>query len=96
MNAEKNTRRIEYRLITSMDEEEFAKRVNVAIEEGYSLQGGVASRGACLLQAVTREVEIEVETEPEPEAEPEQKAPPKAQAQAKAKAPSSKSQSKKK
>ena len=90
MNAEKNTRRIEYRLITSMDEEEFAGRVNAAIEGGYSLQGGVASRGACLLQAVTREIEIEVEAEPEPGPE----APPRARAQVKT--PSSKSQSKKK
>ena len=92
MSAEKNTRRIEYRLITSMDEEEFAGRVNAAIEGGHSLQGGVASRGACLLQAVTREIEIEVEAEPEPGPE----APPRVRAQVKAKTPSSKSQSKKK
>lgn len=92
MSAEKDTRRIEYRLITSMDEEEFVGRVNAAIKEGYSLQGGVASRGACLLQAVIREVEIEVEAEPEPEPE----APPKAQAQVqtKVKTPSSKGKKK--
>lgn len=45
----------EYTLITSMDEKEFIGKVNWYLEEGYSLQGGVASRGAYLLQAVTRE-----------------------------------------
>lgn len=44
-----------YRIITSMDEEDFQSKVNGAIADGYALLGGVSSRGAQLLQAVTKE-----------------------------------------
>ncbi len=46
---------VKYRIITSMDEEDFQNKVNEAISGGYTLLGGVSSRGAQLLQAVTKE-----------------------------------------
>lgn len=68
--------RTEYTVVSSMDEREFVEKVNKCLEEGCSLQGGVGSQGACLLQAVTREVYeedpvTETEPEPAPEVEPD-------------------------
>lgn len=60
---------VKYRIITSMDEEDFQNKVNEAISGGYTLLGGVSSRGAQLLQAVTKEEREPSETEPEPEEE---------------------------
>ncbi len=66
--------RTEYAVVSSMDEREFIEKVNKCLEEGYFLQGGVECQGACLLQAVTREVYEEDPVTgpgPAPEAEPD-------------------------
>ncbi len=71
------TEKLEYSVVVSMDETEFIQKVNQCItEEGYSLLGGVASRGACLLQAVTRKVVVD-EEEQKAETESESKTEPK-------------------